>query len=940
MAIRYELDVRDYIRIIRRHQWKILIITSAVTLISFTVTLLTKPRPIYQATASVTIDKKKSKSTSIFGGLSRPDYSILESEAQLIKSFPIVFPAAKDVGIIPANLSIDDLQKDKAILNSLLAFQEQIFIEQQGDTNIIDITVEYTDPELAKNVANAIALQYKRQNFAKNVKQAKTTREFIETRLNIARETLEKSEEELRNFQENNDVVALDSQLSILLDNRTDAEGDLSDLDNKIDQMKLMADHFRKENKNYTEIIVDIRPGAFSGHFEGLMTKLVDAISKKSLLLTLYTESNPQVIAIQHEITISVNSIQGHLESSLQILANERKVLVKRLDKTNSDLDIIPENNLAFSRLERRVLANNEIVALLDQRYQEALIREADQEEEVRIVRPALLPQTQINPPKVSLKTTLGFAIGLMLSLTFAFFYENFDTSFDTIDDLESIIKIPVIGVIPFLNLKELLSTLGHDDAPKNLTAEDPLSRLIMHYFPKKPVAESFRSLRTNVVFEASQSKAKIISVTSSLPSEGKSTVSANLALSFAQGGKRVLLLDLDLRKSTLHQLFGVEKTPGLVDMVLESIEPSVALRDITDIIMGDIGMDLIAQTPGWDNFDFIPTGSNARGSETEILNSNKLKELIKKWRDEYDYVVIDLPPVLVASDALILSPLVDKMLLVYKVGEVARGSLLRTKALVDGVKASVMGIILNGLKQEMSTDFGQYQYYSDYYRTPEEETGESVPFLLKFRHLIMTGLIVLLIASAFLFNVQSVQELLLKFSGVDFLLTGMLILFIGLIYFGAGKLLKKFPLPTQFPLFSTLRNKFTTILKTEKPEDPPPASMKNAFETDETEDFHPPEETEESTTGEMSESTETEEEIEESSEETDGQIEVAEESEESEETDDQTETPDTFSQEEKDKIDDIDEKLDETRRKEKEDKNKKDSDESDKDDWDKFLGS
>lgn len=901
MAVRYELDVRDYVRIIRRHKWKILMITGAVTLITLISSVLTKPRPVYQSTVSIAIDKQQAESAGgLFGGFSSKDYSVLESETELIKSFPVVFAAAKKIGIIPANISYDGFQNDRNILTTVLAFQNKIKVEQQGDTNIIDITVENHDPEVARNASNAIAYVYKQQNQEKNSKQSRSTREFVESRLNIAKEELKEAENKLKTFEETYDVIAMDTQSSILLRSETDIDGALSANKSKIEELELMASSFKKDQKTYDDILVDVRPGGFSPNFTRLISTLTEQASKKKSLLIVYTNKNPEVIAVQNEINISIDNINGQLKSSIEILENEKKELITKWDKIRAELDEIPDSSLKYSRLKRKVIAKNEIVSLLDERYQEALIREADQVEEIRVVRPALFPQSPINPPKVTLKTILGFAIGLILSLIFAFIFENIDTSFDTIDDLESIIKLPVIGVIPFINLKELLTASDHDLAPFNLTPENPLSRLIMHFFPKKPVAESFRSLRTNVVFEASRDKAKVICVTSSLPGEGKSTVSANLALSFAQAGKHVLLIDMDLRKGSLHQIFGVEKTPGLVDLVLESVEPAYAMRDITDIIMGEIGMDLIARTPGWDNFDLIPTGSSTRGSETEILNSTKLKDLIKKWKEEYDYVVIDLPPVLVASDAQIISPLVEKMLIVYKVGEVARGSLLRTKTQVDSVKANVMGIVLNGLKQEMSTDFGQYQYYSDYYKEEKEKKPKrTLSSIIKSPHFIMTGLIISLIISAFLFSVRSWQEVTLKFTGVDFFLTGLFFLLMGLTYFGVSVLLNKFNLYARYPLFTIIREKAGTFFKTGKKQEVSPVEDKEkgvvAVETPEPVHIE-------------------------------------------EKTDVQIEQPDSFSQEEKEKIDDIDKKLDETKRKIKEDKDKKDKDGSDPDDWDTFL--
>lgn len=944
MAVRYELDIRDYIRIIRRHKWKILTITSTITLITLVSSILTKPKPLYQATVSIAIEKKDNEPSSMFGGFSSKDYSVLESETELIKSFPVVFAAAKKVGIIPANISYDGFQNDQNVLNRVLSFQNKINVTQQGDTNIIDITVENHDPELARNGANIVAEVYKEQNREKNSKQSKASREFVEGRLKLSRKELKEAENKLKHFEETYDIIAMDAQSRILLKDETSLKEFLSLNKSKSEEMESMSISFKKDQKSYDDILVDVRPGGFSPNFTRLLSTLTDQTSKKKFLLTVYTEKNPEVITVQNKINISIDNIKGQLRSSLEILEQERENLNAKLDKVQAELAKVPESSLNYGRLKRKVIAKNEIVALLDERYQEALIREADQVEEIRVVRPALFPQSPINPPKVNLKTILGFALGLIISLIASFIFENVDTSFDTIDDLENIIKLPVVGVIPFINLKELLTSSDHDLAPFNLTPENPLSRLIMHFFPKKPIAESFRSLRTNVVFEASRDKAKVICVTSSLPGEGKSTISANLALSFAQAGKHILLLDMDLRKSTLHQVFGVEKTPGLVDLVLESVEPSYAIRDITDIIMGEIGMDLIARTPGWDNFDFIPTGSSTRGSETEILNSNKLKGLIKKWKEEYDYIVIDLPPVLVASDAQIISPLAEKMLLVYRVGEVARGSLLRAKTQVDSVKAKVMGIVLNGLKEEMSTDFGQYQYYSAYYRDEEEKPKRTLLEILKSPHLIlesfrlilkspqfiMTTVIVLVIISSFLFSVRSWQEVVLKFTGVDFLITGLFFLFLGMAYFGISLLLNKLNLSARYPIFSILQEKLDALPKIFKKKEILPTEDKDVEEVSE-----PDQRKEEPDVRIKEPESFTEEEKEISPEESKEEGISRE-----EDTDVQIkEKPDPFSQEEKEKIDDIDKKLDETKDQTKKGKDKKDKDESYPDDWDAFLG-
>ncbi len=841
MAQQIELDLRDYIRIVRRHRWKIMAITAAVTLVTFAFSYSTKPRPLYEAIASLKFERKTAGEDIYRGYVQAPEYSEIESEMQAITSFPVIIGAAYELELVPQDLTFEEIQRNRKYLNRILGLQREIEIDQEEDTNIITVSYESHDPEYCRDVPNAIAKAYQALHLKESKKQVSATREFIEKRLLESKAKLKRLEEAKKEFEETHDIVDIKAQMQILLESQIGLEQKIRDATNRISQMEAMAKDFNTADGS-DEILVDIRPSMFSSHFEQMVTDLMKKVAKKKSLLNVYREKNPEVIAVQQEITNSIENIKGHIEASTAIMKKEKEDLEFKKETSNSDLEKIPENNLTHSRLKRDVEITSDVVKLLDNKYQGALIREADQVENVRIIAPAFLPLSPINAPNVLAKTVLGFFLGMILGTIFAFIFEHFDTSFETIDDVEGLLDLSVIGVVPFLNLKELVASVGEDDPIiSRLTMDDPLSRMVIHHFPKSVIAESYRSLRTNVMFSVSREKGKIICITSSLPGEGKSTVSANLSLTLAQAGKRVLLIDADLRKSTLHKVLGVENTPGLVDLVLESVEPATVIHDVTDIMMGKIGMERVARTPGWDNLDFIPPGQGIPGNVTEILDSSNMRSFLAKCREEYDYIIIDTPPVLAVSDILILTPMSDGTLIVYKVGSVARGSLARAKALLAGVKTNILGVVLNGLKEEVSADFGQvhYEYYGHkeaheehtfirkvvhgtifelkhlikegvpleeqpfyakmadkaitrlnlFLRQKEEKEKLKSPSEEKIAPFIVTPVIILMMLSAFLYHIRSVEGLLAQYGDFDFQLTGILLLVITAFYFGLNSL-------------------------------------------------------------------------------------------------------------------------------------------------------
>jgi len=308
---------------------------------------------------------------------------------------------------------------------------------------------------------------------------------------------------------------------------------------------------------------------------------------------------------------------------------------------------------------------------------------------------------------------------------------------------VEEILGIPVLGVIPSVE-EFAVSEKGENGA------QIRTGPLVTHFAPRSPVSEAYRSLRTNLQFIQADKKAKAYLITSSSLQEGKTYNVVNLSLSLAQAGEKVLLIDADLRRPTVHHIFGLQRQPGLTDYIVgtgeleprpeNTVELDTTLtsnsgqtangwekvtNNIVDFMLGDFAIDDILKTSGLDNLHIINAGQGLL-NPAEILRSPRFKEFLHEVREHYDIIIVDTPPVLPVADAFEVAPEVDGVILVYEVGRIGRGILKRAKVQLENVNSNVLGVILNNVKPDVAPDF--YRYRTDYYYSEEDRGKESVP--------------------------------------------------------------------------------------------------------------------------------------------------------------------------------------------------------------------
>ena len=379
--------------------------------------------------------------------------------------------------------------------------------------------------------------------------------------------------------------------------------------------------------------------------------------------------------------------------------ANELKLQLQELDEK---INLLLEKKLEFNRLKREIDSYRSMIAFLEEKNQDALIKQAERPDEVDIVKQARLPVKPVNPPDFAETGLTGIIAGIAFGLILVFFLEAFDNSIRIVDKIEKTLDARIMGIIPRADIKKILATVKNDqDTGPEKSSSYRYLNLVSHFAPKTTIAESFRAMRTNIRFATEKEKTKTITVTSSHPQEGKSMVSVNLAISMAQAGLKTLLVGSDIRNPMLAKICSVENSPGLSDILLGACPWEDSIKTVTDMIMGGMTMDDVMMTPGLDNLNIITSGEMPH-NPAELINSQKFKEFLKAAQKDYDIVILDSSPLLSTADAAILCAQVDAVLVVHRPETVSRGTLKRTITQLKQLNCNLMGIVLNNVNPNM----------------------------------------------------------------------------------------------------------------------------------------------------------------------------------------------------------------------------------------------
>ena len=709
----YDLNLRDYTRILRKRKFIIMFSTIMLGFFSLFFATMIKPIPLYKATSSVKVEASATMAGLYIETVTYSDADTLETQSAIITSIPVIELVAKDLGLIDKELSSEEIRDNPEFLNTILDIKGKISTLVEGDTNIINISAISEDPRYSQNISNSTARMFQLSNVLEKNRRNIDAKRFIEARLAEVSLRLETAQKKLKTLRQEKRFVTMEVHIAQTVRRLEAAEIKHNEVKKRLDDTDVLIEHLKVQKALPKEKSEGFYADKMSPVFSNLNNRLTELRSKRDVLSLDYTNKHPEVERVDLEIDSIIVSMLRSLNTEKKQLEEIATLTEKEMREQTTEYRSLPEIGFELADIEMDIQNNQILLSELESKHQEVLIKEAEKIQEITIVRPALQPTVPVNPPTTAATTVVGTVIGFILGVVMAFVRETVDTSIGAIEDVEAFLGVPVVGIIPFMGAEEIVDTLlQKKDLEQPEEVLELNARLVSHFAPKSTMAESFRSMRTGIEFIMNDRKLKSLSFTSTTMREGKTTITSNFAMTMAQIGKKVLLVDGDMRKPMTNNMFGIEREPGLSDIILGNYNWDEVIKTDTDIMMGKMGMEDITTTaPGINNLNIITSGLIPPNS-TELLSSERMMEIISEMKEAYDIVLFDSTPVLPSTDAVVLAAKMDAVVIVNQVGQIARGALKRAKVQLDTSKANIIGVVLNGLKPETGREYKDYGYY------------------------------------------------------------------------------------------------------------------------------------------------------------------------------------------------------------------------------------
>lgn len=631
----------------------------------------------------------------------------------------ITLPGATLV-LAPGAAEFRTLRIEVADLNrSVRAFREATTVSRPNrEANIVVVRYQNSDIDLAHRVPNTLARRFIDRNRTDKRLEASSTVAFLREQIDTLSSQLRAAEDALRSFREGRQIVSLETEASSQVRELTQLQAQRNAIDAERAALAALLAETQAMTPQEGEPSPYRRLLAFPSLFRNqAATELLRSLSvvenERTELLKRRTARDPDVIILTERIHQLEEQLRVIAVTYLQGLTNQVESLDVTLSRFGNELAKIPAKEVQFARLARQTRVLEEIYTLLQTRLKEAEIAQAVEDASVKIVDPAVAPDRPIKPRKM-LNLALGGMLGLMLGIGVAFLREFMDSSVRTREDLQNFSRVPVLGVIP--RIKEAVRLNGR--APRSVGPDsgELETRLVTGRDPRNPVSEAYRSLRTNITFARPEDPVKTLVFTSPMPGEGKSTTSANLAITLAQQGLKVLLIDADMRKGFLNDVFRVPREPGLSNVLFGATAPENAIREI------DLGASGVLH--------FMGTGT-IPPNPAELLGSTRMRDLLARLDDDYEMVLLDAPPLTLVTDAAVLGTNADGVIVVARSAKTHRHALEFAMDQLHNVRAPVLGTVLNDVDVSQEGYYGGYGYYQYYYGSAEESSRRGLRGLL-----------------------------------------------------------------------------------------------------------------------------------------------------------------------------------------------------------------
>jgi polysaccharide biosynthesis transport protein len=700
-----EASFGGFVQFLKKRAWVILLCTGLGVTSAITANLLMHRR--YTALAEIEIVPDKTEEFRLeqmqdlaSGG---DDAEKLDTEAQILGSRSLALETIQSLHL-ERNPTFLPLQKgrpwdlsDPAVRQTLVGtFQENLNIRRKGHTSILQIAVTSRDPNLASLMTNTLIDNYIEHSFRDNFADTRKISGWLNSQLNDLKSNLEKSQSQMIAYQKDLGIFGHDPKDSVVTASLEELNKQFADakVDRMVKEARLQA------IKSASPDVIDAAAGS-DPSLQASKSQLAQLRAQYAAMVQTYGSAYPPLKALKAQIDQleqglrqSENAEIARAQTEFDAARNHEEMLDKTLSVEEQKAFNNGEKSAQLELARSQYEANRLLYDGLQQRLQEAGIMSGLHTTTIHVVDNADIP-TFPSQPRKSVNLALGSVVGLLLGFVLALLIESLDTNLKTMRDIEQTLQLPLLAAIPAVAAEELLPSKFNEFAvPRGGTSA--WSR----------IAEALRGMRTSILLSSPGSPPKVLMITSTRPAEGKSSVATLTAITFALNGSRVLLVDADLRRPAVHLRFRMGKGLGL-----------------SSVLSGKaVAQEAIAEWPELPSLHIMTSGP-VPPLPSELLGSRQMEEMIAEMRDQYDFVIIDTPPVLTVTDASILGRLTDAAILIIRYGSAQRHVVQRSVDLLDRSGAHLLGVAVNAVDfkaPEYSEYYGRkyYEYYGE--RSPE----------------------------------------------------------------------------------------------------------------------------------------------------------------------------------------------------------------------------
>jgi tyrosine-protein kinase Etk/Wzc len=575
--------------------------------------------------------------------------------------------------------------------------QSSLKVTPVRNTDLIRLGLTSFDRDEAQKLLSNVISAYQQIKIQEKTQMASRALEFINQQLSVVDAELQKAVDKLKQYKEGKGVVSLSESTKAAVDQLADLQKSRNERMILREQAQYLLAALQSQGPVDKDSFYAL--GVADSSRQQVLVSLAQNLSQfqaeRAALRTQYKEVYPAVQALDRKISELKGKMQAEVESALASLDAQAREEAKQIQDAENKLEKLPEAEKQLADLTRQAKVYEDTYSFMLQKKGELQVTRAGQIGDVWVAeQPYALPG--FIKPRLLRNMALAVILGLMLGIGLAFFFEYLDDSVKNADDVQAVVDLPVLG------------TIG-----RYLSSQDgfPPSRRFLPVLgdSKSQAAESFRTFRSNLLFSAVDRPHRSILFTSPLPEEGKTSCAANLAICLSHLGKRVLLVDADLRKPVMHRTFNSRRSPGLVDVLVEEDWQKA--------------LDQAVQKTEVQNLDLLASGRTPP-NPNEMIGSDKMGRLMDFLAGRYDFVLFDSPPLLAVSDAMVMARRVDGVLLVVRGGRTSRGSLQNGVDALSQTGARILGVVLNDV--DFRRERYYYYYHYEHYYAYSEQSPEA----------------------------------------------------------------------------------------------------------------------------------------------------------------------------------------------------------------------